>query len=751
MPSVTIGGPAGVSTATAPTAGTVAGRQGLSVWVRRGWNAEAQQLDNWTLIPYLTPIKATISAFPGRSTAELRYDFGVLRREDNRLLTNFQYQVFNPLDVTDLYVAIVVSPDISSRRTGARYHTVWLGVIQTDQLELLGVPQSGTPDASGYQTIQCAGLESILERRQVWRGWVENAGDAYPLDWTPMFNERMRHGFHTRPNRSAGRITAPRWVDLASEGVSYGFASFLYGDAAPAYWSTMDILEYLLYWSNDPSGVYENAVRDAAFRIDGWDPNLADPPDALHNYLQRLYPTLDPDRRNVWSMINELIDRRRGISGRFTWSEHSGDYGDPLAVAGQRVGLPDTRAPIGIELFSLLDEDVAVGNETLPGNPVIEQLNIDEGHGKRARVVIDTVDRYERLIVRGERLLSCFSASPGLDVVYNLASMSKAWTASEEAAYKAAANDEERKRMIYDRVWCAFRLGFEADREFTWKLPLDNTSLNPSFDLSGNIQLDQHNEATWLAGKKIDDVLPFVAQADEGFESTLPAYEKPLVFLRLEGALKPAGGADPYFTRGDMAKSGCHLRMSDRDMEVRVECTPAHLIGKGTFDSPTKPYPSADPLYDHRYIVATIAVRTDSRPMVVETLPSLGERPTYRHRELVIDVPDCEVWIMAPTTVIGTNANGSLQFWTGPRVVRDDTDRLRQTAALAKAWFHKLRAALVYTAPGLEPTPDIGTLVLNIRAGQIFREVRSVVTERRLDFAKRTTEIVTGMLELDLR
>jgi hypothetical protein len=155
-------------------------------------------------------------------------------------------------------------------------------------------------------------------------------------------------------------------------------------------------------------------------------------------------------------------------------------------------------------------------------------------------------------------------------------------------------------------------------------------------------------------------------------------------------------------------------------------------------------------------MILTVAVETPTHPTVtVETLapPTLGPTPVpiFESRKLVIDIPDAQVWVVGPATVVGVNADGTPQYHSGDRVTRDDTERLRTVAAVAAAVYGKRRTSIRMTRRGLIGPNALGHVIQSVSIGQEVHDVNSPVTERRFDFVNGTTEISTGWVELDAR
>jgi len=110
--------------------------------------------------------------------------------------------------------------------------------------------------------------------------------------------------------------------------------------------------------------------------------------------------------------------------------------------------------------------------------------------------------------------------------------------------------------------------------------------------------------------------------------------------------------------------------------------TPTYAFGDGYASEMTKAW------YKWQTCLATVALRLDQRLFVEQTIDS-DNGPV-----LTINVPNAELWLIAPGTVTGVDAGGALQPYTGTRKVRDDTDRLTEILNLAAAWYGQRRRDL---------------------------------------------------------
>jgi len=157
--------------------------------------------------------------------------------------------------------------------------------------------------------------------------------------------------------------------------------------------------------------------------------------------------------------------------------------------------------------------------------------------------------------------------------------------------------------------------------------------------------------------------------------------------------------------------------------------------------------PAVDPEFDYEKMIVTVCAESDNRPTVTAATAIHDQR---HNRRKVIRLEDAHLWLVAPGTITGVNNNGSLAVYSGEKVIRDDTGRLRQVLALAKAWYGRDRAALTYTRRGILNDFDLGIFIRSALVNQGYQDIGSCVSERRWDFVRQTTTIRTGHLELDV-
>ncbi len=690
--------------------GTTLGKAWAHAYVRDGWTGP------WQLVPYLQPLRSVEAVFPQRSTADFLYRYGDIKWEDRS--TNVHWL---PEIGLDLYVCIRVIPE-----KGFPFIS-WVGVIPAEQLQVFGtrVDQSGVTRPAGDQTMTAYGLEYLLERRQVPGAWVripepeeppdppeENTGQQ--IGWSPPFNQRYVAGLQDLGNRTADKLLE-------------GGVEVAYGFGGSSVWSHRDIVEYLLYYSN-PSLV---EITEPDFKLaptaEAEDPEIIAFFDAMQSRVTH-------EGRNVSSVLASLIDRSRGLGARIAWSVLPGG-------AQGEGGFPG--GPVELELFSMTDLAIAIGDVTLPANPLREHIALDSGlETEHSLVVVDAMATYDYLRVQGARVLSCFSVcTQNLAVSTDRVIVEPDWEPTVESEYYAA-DDLVRETPHFDRVWQRFRL--PDDFDWTTVVQPNGQLLNPVF--GDNAEIDFSTAAPYMnAGHVWRRRLPLAVPGTE--DATEPTYQAPFILFQIF-----EDGDDQYeWMMGEKPREdhvACQFTLVDQGLAMDIRYRPNHYHARTHFLGDTK----VSPKLDYDAMIATVCLETDTRPAVNVLLGAPG---VGRNRTLTITLPDVEMWIIATGTVLGINTEAGgdglrgLDVYRGTRILRDDTARLRHVAALAKAVYGTHRKAVNVRYRGLRLDHPLGTYVIAAWADQVRHGVESVVTQRVMDYENNRTAVKTGFIELD--
>jgi hypothetical protein len=602
------------------------------------------------------------------------------------------FAIESPQQLLDWYVQCVATFEATEA-------AVWHGVIAEETIQ----PAGQTAYPAGTQELTAYGLEYLLDRSTIMGAQCETVGASIWIKVTPPFNRPHKRGPQVRGNRSGGKQLSGVY-EFDMTGV----------DADP--WRHSDIAEYLLKF-HSPAGItFTLAGQTAA--------------------LDEMESVQELEGLTVFQALNRLIDRRRGVG----WCVRTTGEGNPE-----------------VRVFTLVEESVSAGDLTIPKND--SQGNIDLNAVARfvdPIVRLTHSQRYDKIIVRGERVKACFS------VCKEEVSLERAWKADLEAAYLSAAsgalgygamddaekadlNDKHRGTDRFESVFTHFRI--PRDWDWTNKY-LDEVA--PVVKKDGTLD-PETGQVIYPADRQLQRFLPMEVgkdysvspASDENLDDREPEMRKPFVLALVDGKYVYV---DRLSQATDRAVDNGRIRMLDRDggFEVAFPCRHAAADGHWTGAEPS----NEDPQLDWEDYVATVCAETDERLTVeVETDATLK---TENVRTLVIDVPEAEAWYVAPDTVVDVSDEGALIRVTGAGIqTRDDSGRLRAVAAFAKCWYCRERAAVRIVMHRIEALPRPGELVRAVHSGWHLQQVNSVVTERTFDCVRSTTTIETGFAEID--
>jgi hypothetical protein len=458
-----------------------------------------------------------------------------------------------------------------------------------------------------------------------------------------------------------------------------------------ARWSNLDIIHYVLAHHTD-----------FGFEID-----LSGQFDVLAD----IYGAYWFEGLTVRQVLDKLIDRRRGL-GWYVWSDGS---------------------TVSIHVFTVFERDIGLGDVQISGNPQQVEIDADTLDVQEVTISQSESQLYDRIVVQGARARSVFTVS------VQEGSLKAAWSASDEAAYKAVAGatneerDAERESDRFAPVYQHFTLDENWNETANDGQGGDRLPVLPAFnDLA---QLQSGSSPAMQIRRPFNRTLPFY---DENGDPVAPVViglaspESGDRYVQLDGAGKVLGQAKSL------------VRMMDEKPGIVLRAGINHALGLNHFD-PTANGSDTKPVVDYETLLATVSIETDTRPSVDVMLNA----DTDNARVLVLTVHDAEFWYVTPDTVRGVE-NGQLQRETGG-AVRDDTDKLRYLAALATGWYGQKRSSITLTTRNLPSNLSLGSLVTSAASSWHKENIGTVLSSIDYDFVGRTTTIRTGYAELDLQ
>jgi hypothetical protein len=518
--------------------------------------------------------------------------------------------------------------------------------------------RAAVTNPSGDQVITAYGLEHLLDRKAVYGAYVE--GGAY-ISRTPTFNGREQWGGQLTGNRSS----AAAWEAVFSRD----------GEK----WSHLDIICYALTY----------------FAPDGFNVGLSGAWEVLSN----LYGVYEFEGLTLRQILDKLIDSRRGF-GWHVWTD----------------GFDVT-----VYIFTVFDQAFAVNGITYPANPEIYTQAFDAyPEIAAAGVSISQAQLYDKIVVQGARVKSCFTVSVRSNT------LEPAWSSAEAAEYDSA-DDVERGTDKYKAVYQRFKLPTDWD----WR---DRGGRAVALAFDDQAVITDQAAPHWNSARPLLRWLPILRTDGGDGQHYLP----PMALIK--GAV---GDGDEQYYQVDkldlVSREPAALRMLDNELGIELHSQHNHVFGLGSFNGVSTV--SAD--WDYAELLATVAVETDVRPTVVIQIG--GE--TDVDRTLVLTLWDADYWYVAPNTVLGVD-NGALFYHPGG-AVRDETEKLRSIAALAAAWYGKYRGVMRLTLSDVRTDWMPGAMIDSVSSAWQWLPVSSIISSVTWDLRAGKTTINTGFSELD--
>jgi len=740
------------------------------VYLRQRW------ADAWTLEPFLECLSVCWSASPKVSAAEFQWIYGRGMRQGE---TGFSDVA--PRALLDWYVKVEIDQPDTIGDEGFDETVpplVWVGLIQEDgdnpRGARIGEDSAGESRVPrGRQALLAYGLEVLLDLEPVTTSFVETSEgcEAKPVGRGLTFNEEN----HQRPATGLDRkhhykMPGNRSKQVASQ-TAYVFAK----DATDAcIWTVPQIVDYLIRY-HAPTGDAVPFRLDLTRRI--CLPDWGRPKVASHG-------------RSVKHLLDELMDRRRLLG--YTVEVEADYYGAgmdammirPFTFADQDLTVPDS-------------EDPDLIGQTLKANPDQVSLDFDRAIDVEAvHLKMSSVDLYDQAIATGARVVCCGTIS-GLEETLvghwsNIEESDYNGGASLEADY-AALDDfakQERNKVAraekrLERVYAYFGLAKDWDGKVDTELteekntlfPFTQLGLDPAQDLAFHaaemrflptipLKTNHDYTADKIATDQVADNTP------EGY-----AWENRPIYVLLKLADNPCSG-DRYAEVDKMAAAagieGCGAGDGRNfSCSIRVQEHAAGIVlrvsgGQGQYTIARTDFASLPGLIDEYAgefdwrdnLIVTFAVEADRS--VEMRWPKTVVTQWDFQRILRIDASArCGLHYVAPNTVVDCK-DGYLRKSTNGGFVRDDRPLLQLLAHTAYQWYATPRQAFTFVfrqASGLlkvgQLITTIGALGTGFYAGGTQQDVRSVVTQVRIDLAHsdhefHRTTVETQWAELDV-
>jgi hypothetical protein len=731
-----------------PTSTIVRTAEAVTVSIRRRWS------DPWTAAPWLFCNYYEFGVAPKIQSAGFSYRYGLDRYPGDEDWTEYALQ-----DLDDWHVKVEIEQDDND--DGPVPPWTWYGQFH----EIGTTPEGYRPRGPAGGRVPCGSVDlvatdylALLDGDPIIQSWY--AGEGGEPQWLGValpFNARNQRG--DRGNRSS---------QLARNGI-YLFAGALDTAADCAWWSTRDIVKYLLQMHApvDPAGNLVWEVRVAGDRLK-FLPDWDRPAIGLHG-------------QTVKAVLDQLLS--------------------PHRLLGYWVG-PNAENNPTLYPFTFLDVAIPVSDrgDMFPANT--DQVSLDLSLARDVSNPIlknSTTNYYDQVVLLGQRVVCCGTISSRQwwrnlvgkwtdeerDRYNDGASNQANYPEETEPALRDHANKEARSREVNARVYKHFGLpdnwnGVVGDGQTVYT-PGEVLFPYAEFGLQGS--LEDHGAVWYRPLMKFSHHLPLVDEDASRLKRAVE-YRKPYVLVRdpygpavaspsderyaeieklgermlLESALDSTVADGPHENWSASVQAHEH----EPTLVLNVTGAEQHVLAKGEF-TPCDETDLDIAEYDWRdNIMATVAMEAFYRASASYPVNVAGVNRDVLHRKVIeFDKREDQgrAWWIAGGTVIGLGADQKPIRCPAGQFLQDDRPYMRILARMAFEWFGRARQTISFTYGSAQRLFSLGQLVMEVKdsavAGPGDFIVRTVVTEVRVEFGQHMeephrTHVSTSWGELDV-
>lgn len=688
---------------------------GQTVYTKVNW------ADSWTEQPGVVCTQATWCASPTIPTAQFYYRYGVasIGSDGTGIWEKFDLENYG-------YVKVEFdSVDLTLADTDPGYETTvtWWGVVVSKDDMIAGDdvqfdPGTGTEKVpSGSQMFYAVGFEYLLNQAYIrtGRGFEEGQADGEDLYCAPTFN------FRNTENRTEDGVTDS---NDASQ------ASFIFhipkrsggGTLTPDWWSTKDIIQYLLCWCTPKDSSDTLSIPFV----------LYDPDGALPDWDR---PVLNVENQRLLVVLNSLMARQRGLSFYLEVDESSS--GDTIVLRP----------------FSLREVSASNGSlgDTWAANANLVTLDLRQVAGVTLRD--DGHSQFDKVTVIGGRVIYVWTT----DQTDAYSSFADGWSAAQQSLYADGVSGHDDyagwdtdNQKIMDSLFLA---GPSVKDVFTrYRLdeesPPQKKNFPPLDDLASSSTDDSPDMRYWFE-RPLLPWIPFNVGVDYSDVSKEYDWDLPteslipyatatidsagdnvsMVFDMRHGGLASSINSDQDggvgFTCNVVANS------NPREFELFISGTLPHKVGPGG-SAITRDFGDAPGIPIENI---TMAIEGDRFTEVSETTGATVDAV----REKVINVGDRYRAIVAlketafgRTEQTGTGDDPTVldSIGASTRLIRDDRPYMEAIASAAIAWYGVDRRVLSWRMKIPTSAIFVGQLVEAIQVEDaVTEDVNTVISK----------------------
>ena len=695
-----------------------------TVETRASWQS------SWTAIPfcYCTALEETIGGTIGY--AELQYDYGRIFEGSNPA-AGFVDRA--PLSIGRHFVRLTWDTDDAVTRQ-------WYGVVTSDRKDRMGYEGSSPIAPAGRQTIQVRAIEWLLTRFQVMTSVVEDstATSGYRSILRPLVFNAGDSNERTSLRQSLGNRNNTKFPTTAPNSYIFG-QSLVPGGTGTNLWTVPDIIDYLLLFQHPEQRDFSNTAGGSHATTDGPQFVLDG---ATSDVLAYYTPTIPTSGRTLYELINQMVDRRRGVGWRTLV-----DVTEEFAV---------------IQLFSYSDVSINPpgGGPSVPGNPDTITLDVRTDVTVDSEVTVtDTQRLYEEISVIGARRGAVFTIGDGDST------MAADWTAAEETAYnngistsgdiavRKSDNDTWRSAPENLRVFTRYAIepgwdGLAGSGDGTSTKVVACPALDSNGDPTANIA------PFWYASLRAGNTLPLYVGTDYSSNpagSGFGTAQLRRTFVLLKDPTT-SRWADASTLKRDWDENqndniaNCSVRA--HESLPGFHCEPGnvpHMLGGTDFTPGANGDSDVETVFGFNHIIATLYVEWDE--VVAANYPAApAAGPNHMTSTLFIRLGDqWRLDYMPAGTVLGVNASGGLIKASTGGFVRDDRKVMKDLARFAFEWYQAPRLAVNISWRKLWGNVRIGKLLTSLDG----EAVNTLISNVSWNFQQGKTAIRTDFAEID--